>query len=161
MNSVTTQLAFQLGELLSSKQFRVTTAESCTGGGIAKAITEISGSSVWFEAGFVTYSNRMKSQLLGVPDSVFEEFGAVSDACVRAMAEGALNVSGAECVLAVSGVAGPSGGSPQKPVGCVYLAWGTRAELHTRRFQFEGSREQVREQTIEKALALLLDEVAG
>jgi nicotinamide-nucleotide amidase len=117
------ELAQMLGQLLMAQNWRITTAESCTGGLIAGALTDVSGSSSWFEQGVVTYSNRAKQNLLGVPSSVFDEHGAVSEACVMAMASGALRTSGADIAVSVSGVAGPGGGSAEKPVGTVWLAW--------------------------------------
>src|SRR5690606_25324764 len=115
-------LAQQLGEALAARGWRITTAESCTGGGIAAAITDIAGSSAWFERGYVTYSNAAKSEMLGVSASLIAHYGAVSEAVVVAMARGACAASGCELGVAVSGVAGPGGGSPDKPVGTVWLA---------------------------------------
>ena len=149
----TTRLAGQLGEALRARGWQVTSAESCTGGGIAEAITRIAGSSVWFEAGYVTYSNRQKSLQLGVPEALFAEVGAVSREVVEAMARGAAQRSGARLAVAVSGSAGPGGGSPDKPVGTVWIGWKrrggyTRAEL----FHFDGDRDAVRRQTVAAAL---------
>ena len=116
------QLATELGLLLQALNAQVTTAESCTGGGIAEAITRIAGSSAWFEAGFVTYSNQQKTRQLNVPEPLFVQVGAVSREVVEAMVRGAQAQSGARFAVAVSGVAGPGGGSPEKPVGTVWLA---------------------------------------
>lgn len=151
-----TELAAQLGERLLRLNQQVTTAESCTGGGIAEAITRIAGSSAWFEAGFVTYSNAQKTSQLGVPEYLFEEVGAVSREVVEAMARGAQQGSGARFAVAVSGVAGPGGGSPQKPVGTVWLAWAAGDQLFAHCFHFAGDRQAVREQSVEAALVGLI-----
>lgn len=151
-----TLLAAELGVQLINAKAQVTTAESCTGGGIAEAITRIPGSSAWFEAGFVTYSNKQKSRQLDVPAGLFDTVGAVSQDVVEAMVRGAQAASGARYAVAVSGVAGPDGGSAQKPVGTVWLAWGDGEQLHSVRRQFSGDRSEVRRQTVEAALAGLL-----
>lgn len=149
-------LSEQLGLGLQAAGAQVTTAESCTGGGIAEAITRIPGSSAWFEAGYVTYSNSQKSKQLGVPTALFSSVGAVSREVVEAMVEGARQRSGARYAVAVSGVAGPGGGSQAKPVGTVWLAWGDGVRLYSVRKQFPGNRDEVRRQTVEAALAGLL-----
>ena len=149
-------LAADLGRALQLAGAHVTTAESCTGGGIAEAITRIAGSSAWFEAGFVTYSNEQKTRQLGVPAPLFEQVGAVSREVVEAMARGAQRGSGARFAVAVSGVAGPGGGSPEKPVGTVWLAWAVADRIFARRFQFAGDRQAVREQSVEAALVGLI-----
>jgi nicotinamide-nucleotide amidase len=151
-----TQLAADLGAQLLAAKAQVTTAESCTGGGIAEAITRIPGSSTWFEAGYVTYSNAQKSKQLNVPEALFATVGAVSQEVVEAMVRGAQAISGARYAVAVSGVAGPDGGSPEKPVGTVWLAWGDGEQLFSVRRQFAGDRSEVRRQTVEAALAGLL-----
>lgn len=151
-----TELAAKLGKRLLQLNAQVTTAESCTGGGIAEAITRIAGSSAWFEAGFVTYSNAQKTRQLGVPERLFTEVGAVSREVVEAMALGAQQGSGARFAVAVSGVAGPGGGSPEKPVGTVWLAWAAADEVFARRFVFAGDRQAVREQSVEAALVGLI-----
>jgi nicotinamide-nucleotide amidase len=150
------QLAEQLGAALNAKAAQVTTAESCTGGGIAEAITRIPGSSAWFEAGYVTYSNAQKIKQLGVCAALFASVGAVSREVVEAMVRGAQAHSGARYAVAVSGVAGPAGGSQEKPVGTVWLAWGDGERLFSVREQFTGNRDEVRRQTVEAALAGLL-----
>lgn len=150
------QLAEQLGAALNARSAQVTTAESCTGGGIAEAITRIPGSSAWFEAGYVTYSNAQKTKQLGVCAELFTSVGAVSREVVEAMVRGAQAHSGARYAVAVSGVAGPDGGSAEKPVGTVWLAWGDGERLHSVRKQFAGDRQEVRRQTVEAALAGLL-----
>lgn len=147
-----TRLATSLGQLLQASNAQVTTAESCTGGGIAEAITRVAGSSAWFEAGYVTYSNAQKTLQLSVAPALFESVGAVSEEVVRAMVQGAQRNSGARFAVAVSGVAGPGGGSPEKPVGTVWLCWGVGRTLVSERRQFAGDRDQVRRQTVEAAL---------
>ena len=132
------------------------TAESCTGGLIAAACTEVSGSSDWFERGFVTYSNAAKTELLGVPAAVIEAQGAVSEAVASAMASGALARSRAACAVAVTGVAGPTGGSANKPVGTVWLAWATPHGVQAEHHRFAGDRAAVRQATVQRALAGLL-----
>ncbi|MFV0455785.1 MAG: CinA family protein [Pseudomonas sp.] len=154
-------LAADLGRALQLAGAHVTTAESCTGGGIAEAITRIAGSSAWFEVGFVTYSNEQKTRQLGVPTPLFEQVGAVSREVVEAMARGAQRGSGARFAVAVSGVAGPGGGSPEKPVGTVWLAWAAADRMFARRFQFAGDRQAVREQSVEVALVGLISLVNG
>lgn len=142
----------QLAQILLVQNKSVVTAESCTGGGIAYAFTELAGSSVWFERGFVTYSNAAKMDSIGVPENIIERFGAVSEETVRAMVVGALEHSLADVAIAVSGIAGPGGGSDEKPIGTVWFAWGTKEEQQTARFVFSGNRQQVREQSIEFAI---------
>lgn len=151
-----TRLAAELGEGLLAHASQVTTAESCTGGGIAEAITRIPGSSAWFEAGFVTYSNAQKSRQLAVPEALFASVGAVSREVVEAMVRGAQAQSGARYAVAVSGIAGPDGGSAEKPVGTVWIAWGDGERLFSARHLFPGAREQVRQQTVASALQGLL-----
>ncbi len=150
-------LAVELGAQLKSGSLVATCAESCTGGGIAHAITSVPGSSGWFEMGFVSYSNEAKVDLLNVDSKVLEQQGAVSEAVVLAMAEGARERAGADLSVAVSGIAGPDGGSPEKPVGTVWFAWASQGETIARCLQFEGGREEVREQAIEAGLKGLLD----
>ena len=151
------RLAARVGECLRVRDWRLAIAESCTGGWVAKAITDISGSSDWFDRGFVTYSNAAKQELLGVDAGLIEGHGAVSAPVVRAMVEGALAHSRAEVALAVSGIAGPGGGSPEKPVGTVWFAWGQAGGGSvTRRECFAGDREAVRAQAVHTALFGLL-----
>ena len=150
------QHAAELGMLLKALNAQVTIAESCTGGGIAEAITRIAGSSAWFEAGFVTYSNQQKTRQLEVPEPLFARVGAVSREVVAAMVRGAQRQSGARFAVAVSGVAGPGGGSPEKPVGTVWLAWGAGDEVSSERRHFPGNRDEVRQQTVIAALEGLI-----
>ncbi len=154
-------LAEQLGQQLLNQQAFVTTAESCTGGGIAEAITSIAGSSAWFEVGFVTYSNRQKMRVLQVVESDLQRDGAVSQSVVESMARGAQQLSGAQYAVAVSGVAGPSGGSVEKPVGTVWIAWAHGTQVQSARWHFVGDRQAVRQQTVQAALAGLLCVIEG
>ncbi|WP_457969607.1 CinA family protein [Pseudomonas sp. R4-84] len=156
-----TELAAELGRRLQVLNAHVTTAESCTGGGIAEAITRIPGSSAWFEAGFVTYSNRQKTQQLGVPVELFDKVGAVSREVVEAMVRGAQQKSLARFAVAVSGVAGPDGGSPSKPVGTVWLAWGVGEAVYSEQKFLPGNRDEVRRQTVKAALDGLLQHAAA
>ena len=135
---------------------RLTTAESCTGGWIAKCLTDVPGSSAWFEGGVVSYSNAAKTALLGISAGLIETQGAVSEGVVEAMARGALGRGAAHLAVAVSGVAGPGGGSADKPVGTVWLAWATATECRSERRQFSGNREDVRRETVAAALQGLL-----
>ena len=154
-------LAATTGQLLLARNEFLTLAESCTGGGLACAVTEIAGSSAWFEVGYVTYSNAQKTAQLGVPAELFPRVGAVSREVVEAMVGGAGRHSGARFAVAVSGIAGPDGGSPEKPVGTVWLAWADGARCFAERCLFAGDRESVRRQTVERALAGLLRLTAG
>jgi nicotinamide-nucleotide amidase len=137
------------------------TAESCTGGLIAAACTDLAGSSQWFERGFVTYSNAAKTELLGVPTELIAHHGAVSEAVVRAMAEGAVAHSHAQVAVAVTGVAGPSGGSPDKPVGTVWLGWHVHGQTTAECCHFDGDRAAVRQATVAHALHRLTQLLGG
>jgi nicotinamide-nucleotide amidase len=150
--TVLEQLATSTGQALKSKKLMMTAAESCTGGWIAKLITDIPGSSEWFERGFVTYSNQSKMDLLGVSADTLQLFGAVSEQVVLQMAKGALADSRADIAVAVSGIAGPGGGSTEKPVGTVWIAWATSGKTTARRYWLPGDRNQVRAQTVDRAL---------
>lgn len=132
------------------------TAESCTGGWIAKVLTDLPGSSAWFAGGIVSYSNDAKTHLLGVPPAIIASDGAVSEATVRAMAESALGQFGVDVCVAVSGIAGPDGGSKAKPVGTVWIAWATPGVTAARQYRFDGDRGAVRLQTVEAALTGIL-----
>ncbi len=145
-----------LADLLLAQGLCLATAESCTGGLIAAACTDLAGSSAWFERGFVTYSNAAKTELLGVPEALINEHGAVSQAVVCAMATGALQRSRAQVAVAVTGVAGPGGGSRDKPVGTVWLGWVTPAGLVSEIRQFDGDRQAVRAATVDHALKKLV-----
>jgi len=155
------RLAARVGRHLLDGGHGVVTAESCTGGWIAKALTDIAGSSQWFVEGFVTYSNEAKVRRLGVPRSVLRTQGAVSEAAVRAMAAGALKRTGAHLAVAVTGIAGPGGAVPGKPVGTVWLGWaerrGRRVHVDAELKHFRGDREAVRRKTVRAALEGLLE----
>ena len=154
----TAALASALGEYLSANSGLLATAESCTGGGIATAVTDIAGSSGWFERGFVTYSNLAKSDMLGVLPATLAQFGAVSEEVARAMALGALAHSTATISVAVTGVAGPGGGSAEKPVGMVCFGWaGAGGEVLTVTRNFSGDRDSVRRQAVICALQGVLE----
>ncbi len=147
------ELAQQLGRLLKSKEKKIATAESCTGGWIAQIITEVPGSSAWFDRGFVTYSNAAKIQMLGVSPETLEQFGAVSAQTATEMANGALARSDADCAIAVTGIAGPEGGSAEKPVGMVFIAWGIKnQDVKVVLKQLIGNRYEIRRQTVKMAI---------
>ncbi len=151
-------LAHHLGLLLSQHGLMLSTAESCTGGGVAQAVTDVAGSSAWFERGFVTYTNTAKIEMLGVSPETLLQYGAVSEATVREMVAGALAHSHADVALAVSGIAGPGGGTPDKPVGTVWFAWGLRGEaVIAQRLHLHGDRQQIRQQSVEIALQGVVD----
>ncbi|MDX9884099.1 nicotinamide-nucleotide amidohydrolase family protein [Thauera sp.] len=146
-------LARRVGEALAARGWRLASAESCTGGWIAEAVTAISGSSAWFDRGFVTYSNAAKMDMLGVSELTLAEHGAVSEATVREMTAGALARSLADVAVAVSGIAGPTGGTAAKPVGMVCIGWAARAApTRTQTLHFAGDRAAVRRQTVIRAL---------
>lgn len=151
-------LAKQLGELLKQRQWCCAVAESCTGGSLAATITDCSGSSSWFDRGFVTYSNQAKQDLLDVSAQTLTQYGAVSAETVREMAEGALRKSMAQIAVAISGIAGPEGGSVDRPVGTVWIAWALSAPHKTeaRCFLFQGNRATVRQQAVHEALQGML-----
>ena len=157
MNQTVAQLSSILGRKLAEQGLTVTAAESCTGGGIAAALTSVPGSSEWFGYGFVTYSNAAKSRLLGVAPELIEMHGAVSEAIVLAMARGALQQSGSDYAIAVSGIAGPAGGTAAKPVGTVWLACCSNRHQQARCYHFAGDRADIRAQTVKQALTDLID----
>lgn len=155
-------LARRVGEALSRRGWMLVTAESCTGGWVAQEVTAIIGSSRWFDRGFVTYSNEAKQEVLGVEAATLAEHGAVSAEVVREMAEGALRASRAQISLAVSGVAGPGGGTAEKPVGTVWFAWARAgAETTTCRTRLGGDRRAVRHQAVLQALQGVLDRLSA
>ena len=159
MDDDTPHLCIQLADALRARGLMLATAESCTGGLIAGACTEVSGSSDWFERGFVTYSNAAKSELLGVPAALIEAHGAVSEAVARAMAAGAVANAHAHWSVAVTGIAGPTGGSADKPVGTVWFGWCVNGVTYSERQRFDGDRAAVRAATVRHALAGLLARV--
>lgn len=150
-----------LSTFLVDKKWFMATAESCTGGLIAAACTDLAGSSAWFERGFVTYSNAAKTELLGVPAELIAQHGAVSEPVVRAMAAGAVAHSHAQVAVAVTGVAGPTGGSAEKPVGTVWLGWSVGGHITTECCHFPGDRAAVRTATVNHALARLVSLVSA
>jgi nicotinamide-nucleotide amidase len=150
------ELINDLAVLLSEKQLKVCTAESCTGGLIAKSFTDLPGSSAWFERGFVTYSNESKIEMLGVSGSIIDYYGAVSEPVATAMAVGALKHSHADYSIAVTGVAGPGGGSAEKPVGTVWIGIANQSETRTQKFLFDGNREMIRLLTMRTVIKQLL-----
>ncbi|MCK7545114.1 nicotinamide-nucleotide amidohydrolase family protein [Marinobacter bryozoorum] len=152
------QTVQQLGDLLSLRGETVVTAESCTGGWMAKALTDRAGSSAYVLGGLVTYSNSMKCDLLDVPSEILAEHGAVSEPVVRQMVAGAVQATGANYAIATSGVAGPGGGTEDKPVGTVWFAWGAPASgIVAQQCHFDGDRDAVRRQSVVYALQGLLD----
>jgi len=150
----------RIAELLRERAWKLATAESCTGGMIAAACTDLAGSSDWFERGFVTYSNEAKNEMLGVDASLIDAHGAVSEVVARAMAFGAVRHSNAQVSVAVTGIAGPAGGSAQKPVGTVWFAFMVDGLLSSEMLRFDGDRAQVRRATVLHALDGLIARVA-
>ncbi len=151
------ELAAITGTALRQAGWRVVTAESCTGGWVAQMLTAIPGSSAWFDCGFVTYSNQAKQDLLGVRIATLQQHGAVSAATVREMATGALARAHARIAVAISGIAGPDGGSAEKPVGTVWLAWATDAQAEAVCRHFDGERDSVRRQAVYAALQGIME----
>ena len=153
-----TLLIREVVHALKRQGLMLATAESCTGGWVAQVITSVAGSSEWFERGFVAYTNLAKREMLGVSTTILSRHGAVSEQCARAMAEGALAHSHAQVALAITGIAGPSGGTPEKPVGTVCFAWAAKKrETQSRKHVFTGDREAVRRQAVVTALQGLLE----
>lgn len=151
------KLAEKLGEILLKRRLHCAVAESCTGGSLAAAITDIAGSSQWFDRGFVTYTNKAKEELLDVPPSILSSHGAVSEATVLCMAQGAIQKSDAEMSIAISGIAGPGGGSPEKPVGTVWVAWaGDEQPPYAKCYVLKGDRAAIRQQAVQVALEGLI-----
>lgn len=158
---VAQRLAARVGEALKQRRFMLVTAESCTGGWVAKVVTSIAGSSTWFDRGFVTYSNLSKQEMLDVKAETLKQYGAVSEEVVREMALGALAHSAATVSVTISGIAGPEGGTPSKPIGTVCLAWCVRGGTpRSRASHFAGDRAMIRQQAVMAALQGILDELA-
>jgi len=156
------KLAAELGQRLQAAQLMLATAESCTGGWVSKVVTDIPGSSSWFDRGFTTYSDGAKQDMLGVSAAALDAHGAVSEEVARQMAEGALEHSLAGAAVAVTGIAGPGGGTEEKPVGTVCFAWAMDGcEPVTQRVQFAGNRDEVRHQSVRLALERLLELLEG
>ncbi|MBC3767689.1 nicotinamide-nucleotide amidase [Neptunicella marina] len=145
-------LAEELAKLLVANDWTITCAESCTGGGVAVAITSIAGSSQWFERGFITYSNQAKTDLVGVDPATLKQYGAVSQQVVEQMAQGAAKQANAELAISISGIAGPDGGSEEKPVGTVWFGLTLNSHTQSEKQLFQGNRHQVREQAVHFAL---------
>ena len=154
------ELVLKLGRALHVRGWHLSVGESCTGGWIAKVLTDVAGSSQWFDGGVVAYSNAAKTELLGVPSETLAMHGAVSEETVRAMADGARRRFAVDLAVAVSGIAGPGGGSEDKPVGTVHFAWAAPDRVVAARRIFVGSRESVRRQTVALALERLVDLVS-
>jgi nicotinamide-nucleotide amidase len=151
------ELARRVGEALKAKGVKLVTAESCTGGWVAMALTAVAGSSDWFERGYVTYSNAAKREDLGVAEETLQRHGAVSEQAAREMADGALKKGAGQIALAITGVAGPTGGSPAKPVGTVCFAWTDGSKMVSETKRFDGDRERVRRQSVERSLRGILE----
>lgn len=151
----------KIGNLLLQQTKSIAIAESCTGGLTAHRITNVPGASGYFEAGFVTYSNKAKEDMLSVPGAVIKEKGAVSDEVARFMAEGARKAAGVDIGLAITGIAGPGGGTPGKPVGTVYIALAAPDGTFVRKFSFQGNRSEIKLRTSEEALLFILDYLEG
>lgn len=156
MSATQDQLVQQLAEKLNEKKWSLATAESCTGGGLSAAITSRPGSSTWFERGFVTYSNAAKIELLGVKKSTLDKEGAVSAKCALEMAIGGLANSKADICISITGIAGPDGGTKDKPVGTIFIAITYDSQTFHQAFLFHGDRNSIREQTITAALKMLI-----
>ena len=154
MNS--TDLTKTLAEILLSRNWTVSLAESCTGGLVSATLTELAGSSEWFERGYITYSNEAKTECLDVPAQLIESHGAVSEPVAKVMAEGARINSGSNVAISITGIAGPTGGSPEKPVGTVCFGWATENQTLTKTIHFDGDRQAVRQQATAFALTELI-----
>ena len=152
----TTSLTKTLSEILLSKNWKISLAESCTGGLVCATLTELAGSSEWFERGYITYSNEAKTECLDVPFQLIEKHGAVSEEVAKSMAEGARINSRSDVSISITGIAGPTGGSPEKPVGTVCFAWSKENQTFTKTMQFDGDRQMIRKQATEFALAELI-----
>ena len=161
MHSEIYHLSEQLGRAPWQKSATVTSAESCTGGGVAQAITAVAGSSAWFERSFVTYANSAKQEMLGVDGALLKEHGAVSEPVVISMVKGAARLARADYAVAISGIAGPDGGSEDKPVGTVWFAWRSPNGVVARKYLLSGGRHSVREQAVKISLQELLHQVTG
>ncbi|WP_289027893.1 nicotinamide-nucleotide amidase [uncultured Paraglaciecola sp.] len=156
MPDETFELAALIGKTLLDRGWQITCAESCTGGGVGYAITSTPGSSAWFRKGFITYSNEAKQEMLNVSSKTLTEYGAVSSETVKEMALGAAIAANAELAISVSGIAGPDGGSPEKPVGTVWFGFAVCGEVVTHKLKFSGDRQAVRIKAIEFALSNIL-----
>jgi nicotinamide-nucleotide amidase len=160
LNNDNAQIAEEIGRMLRERSTFLATAESCTGGLISSTLTDIPGSSEWFAGAVVAYSNRIKAALLGVEEKTLRDHGAVSEATVKAMALGACRALDTKTSVAVSGIAGPDGGTPDKPVGTICLAWAVEGEVDSRTCFFTGNRMEIKRQTVAAALEGLRDRLA-
>jgi nicotinamide-nucleotide amidase len=151
----------KIGKILQERLLTLGLAESCTGGLLASRITDVPGSSAYFMAGLVTYSNKAKTRFLSVPDKIIAQQGAVSNVVAERMAKGVRAAAGVNIGLSITGIAGPAGGSPEKPVGTVFVALATKKEIFVRKFLFSGNRPEIRKQASEEALTMLLDYLEG
>lgn len=149
------QLLNSVTKELNRKQEMVAVAESCTGGMLAQYFTQLSGSSNWFDCGFITYSNQSKQNLLNVPEKLINEFGAVSQEVAQAMVRGVLQKSSAKYALSITGIAGPEGGTEYKPVGTVFIGFGTEEQIFSEKFHFDGDREHIRFLSVESAMLVI------
>ena len=154
--AVTLKTVSHLGSLLSARQWMLASAESCTGGGLGELLTRVPGSSAWYSGGVISYTNSVKSNVLGVDKRLIQQHGAVSEPVVKAMAQGVSHHLVVDVSVAISGVAGPGGGSAEKPVGSVWLAWYCDAKIHATLYHFDGDRQSVRAQAQAKAIEGLL-----
>ena len=151
-----TTLTKTLSQILLTKNWKISLAESCTGGLVCATLTELAGSSEWFERGYITYSNEAKAECLDVPFQLIEKHGAVSEEVAQSMAEGARINSGSDVSISITGIAGPTGGSPEKPVGTVCFGWSTENQTFTKTMIFNGDRHMIRKQATEFALTELI-----
>ena len=158
-NQTLSSLAREVGLLLSSNNLTCAVAESCTGGMIGAAITSIAGSSTWFRGGVIVYTNELKQQFLGVPEETLSSHGAVSSETVTAMVSGAVDICNADCAVAVSGIAGPGGGTPEKPVGLVFIGCSFNGTISVFKHHFKGNRNIVRHSAAAAALRHLIDRI--
>ncbi len=152
-----TEFMQKLLDELALRKWTIATAESCTGGMVAAAITDIPGASEYFRGGVVAYHNQIKQQLLGVPQEILSQYGAVSRECVEAMLDGAARTLCTDCVIATSGIAGPGGGTPDKPVGLVFVGCRSPHSVLVEKFMFDGNRQQVRQQAVNAGIAMMKD----
>lgn len=158
--NTTEELSRTAGKFLIEHKLKLSVAESCTGGLLGAALTDIAGSSAYFRGGVIAYDNQIKHQLLGVEESVLDKYGAVSDQTVIAMAKGVCKLFNTECAISVSGIAGPDGGTDQKPVGLVYIGIAVNDRIESIRYIFSGNRQQIRSQTVKASLEQFL-RIAG
>ncbi len=160
LSSLHFDLASKLGFLLKRKEWTLSVAESCTGGLIGAVLSELPGTSFFFEGGVIAYSNQVKQNILRVPRQILEKYGAVSAETVRAMADGVSHLLGTQCAISISGIAGPSGGTPEKPIGLVYMGFVTPGSKWEKRYVFSGDRRAIRESSVEQALLNIIESLS-